>query len=337
MSAAPSTLSDRAPRPALVTGATGFIGRALVARLAAAGTPVRALVRDPARAVDLAAVPGVSLVPGDLREPRSLHDALAGASIVYHLAGLTSARSRADFLSVNAEATGALAAAAAALPDPPVFVYVSSLAAAGPHTSARPAREDIPAAPVNPYGESKLRGEELLRRAGGRLRWSIVRPPWVYGPGDRATLALFRMASRGFFPCVRGGRMEISLVHVDDLVEALLLVGSVSATGRTYYVTDGEVHTIRCLGETLLAACGGGRTVPVPGAVFRLAGLAGDAVAWLAGRPALLGRHKAGEGLQEGWVCDDARIRAELGYRPRVRLADGVGATLLWYRRRRWL
>jgi nucleoside-diphosphate-sugar epimerase len=322
---------------ALVTGATGFIGRALALRLAGQGTAVRALVRDPARAADLAAVPGVSLVRGDLREAASLRDAVAGASVVYHLAGLTSARRRADFLAVNAEATGALAAAAAALADPPAFVYVSSLAVAGPHTSARPAREDAPAAPVNPYGESKLRGEELLRRAGDRLRWSIVRPPWVYGPGDRATLTLFRLAARGLFPCVRGGRMEISLVHVDDLVEALLLAGSAPAARRTYYVTDGEVHTVRRLGESLLAACGGGRTIPVPAAAFRLAGLAGEAAAWLVGRPALLGRHKAGEGLQEGWVCDDSRIRTELGYRPRVRLADGVAATLVWYRRQGWL
>jgi nucleoside-diphosphate-sugar epimerase len=146
------------------------------------------------------------------------------------------------------------------------------------------------------------------------------------------------MAARGFYPAVRGGRMEISLVHVDDLVEALLLAGSTpAADGRVYYATDGAVHTVAELGEALLAACGGGRAIHVPALVFRLAGLAGEAASWATRRPPLLGRHKAGEGLQEGGVCDDARIRAELGYRSRIGLADGVAETLRWYRRQGWL
>lgn len=307
-------------------------------RLAAGGTPVAALVRDPARAADLAALPGVSLVRGDLRDPGALREALAGAAVVYHLAGLTSARSRAAFMAVNAAATGELAAAAAAAPDPPAFVLVSSLAVAGPRTAASPAREDDPPAPANAYGESKLAGEEALRRAYGVRLWCVVRPPWVYGPGDRATLPLFRLAARGFFPNVRRGCMEISLVHVDDLVEAIVLAGAAApAGGRVWYASDGGTHTVAGLGAALLAACGGGRSLPVPAVALRLAGLAGEAGAWLTGRPAALGRDKACEGLQAGWVCDDARIRAELGYRARVGLAEGVAGTLLWYRRQGWL
>ena len=322
----------------VVTGATGFIGRALVARLAASGTPVLALVRDPARAGDLASMPGVELLRGDLRD-RDLLRGLAGrAGLVYHLAGLTSARSRAEFMAVNGAATGALAAAAAAAPVPPKIVYVSSLAVAGPRPAANPAREDDPPAPVTAYGESKLLGEQLLRREGKGARCTIVRPPWVYGPGDRATLALFRLAARGFFPNVRRGCMGISLVYVDDLVDALVLAGQAAqADGRLYYAADGEAHTIVELGRALLAACGGGRAVHVPGPAFRLMGLAGEAAAWLTRRPPLLGRDKACEGLQEGWVCDDARIRTELGYRSRVALGGGVAETLAWYRRTGWL
>jgi nucleoside-diphosphate-sugar epimerase len=300
--------------------------------------PVLALVRDPMRAADLAATPGVELVCGDLRDADRMHELATRAEVVYHLAGLTSARSRAEFMAVNAEATGALAGACAAAPAPPKLVYVSSLSVAGPRTSARPAREEEPPAPANAYGESKLRGEELVRGAGAGLRWSIVRPPWVYGPGDHATLALFRLAAHGFFPSVRGGCMQVSLIHVDDLVEALILAGTAAhADGRTYYAADGEVHLIAEFGAALLAAAGGGRAIHVPGFVFRLAGLAGEAASWLTGKPTLLGNDKACEGLQEGWVCNDARIRKELGYRSRVDLAGGVAATLAWYRQRRWL
>jgi dihydroflavonol-4-reductase len=323
---------------ALVTGATGFIGRALVARLASSGVPVLALVRDLARAGDLAALPGVELVRGDLRDRELLRGLTVRAGLVYHLAGLTSARGRDEFMAVNGEATGALAAAAAAAPAPPKIVFVSSLAVAGPRPAARPAREDDPPTPANAYGESKLLGEELLRREARGARWTIVRPPWVYGPGDRATLALFRLAARGFFPSVRGGCMEISLVHVGDLVEALVLAGgSAAADGRVYYAADGATHTVAELGRALLTACGGGRSIPVPGAVFRFLGLAGEAAAWAMRRPPQLGWDKACAGLQEGWVCDDARIRRELGYRSRVGLAEGVAGTLSWYRGHRWL
>ncbi len=321
-----------------VTGASGFIGRALALRLAAYGTPVLALVRDTARAGELAATAGIEIVRGDVRDRRALGDLVGRADILYHLAGLTSARSRTEFIAVNAEATGALAAAAAAAPRPPKIVLVSTLAVAGPRTAARPAREDDLPAPLSAYGESKLLGEQALRRDGAGVRWTIVRPPWVYGPGDRATLALFRLASRGFFPNVRGGCMQISLVHVHDLVEALVLAGeSAAADGRVYYATDGAVHTLARLGKTLLAACGGGRILPVPGFAFRLAGLAGEAAAWLTGRAPLLGRDKACEGLQQGWVCDDARIRGELGYRSRVGLEEGVIETLAWYRHQGWV
>ncbi len=323
---------------AAVTGANGFIGRALALRLAASGTPVLAQVRDAARAADLAATPGIELVCGDLRDPALLRDLTGRAEIVYHLAGLTSARSLDEFMAVNAEVTGALAAAAGGSPTPPKLVLVSSLSVAGPHTALGPAREDEPPAPMNGYAASKLRGEELLRRAAGGAKWTIVRPPWVYGPGDRATLALFRLAVRGFFPSVRGGCMEVSLVHVHDLVEALVLAGeSAAANGRVYYVSDGEVHTVAQLGQALLAACGGGRALHVPGFVFRFMGLAGEAAAWLTGRPPLLGRDKACEGLQPGWVCDDARMRAELGYRSRIGLEAGVVQTLAWYRSQAWV
>ncbi|MHB8834388.1 MAG: NAD-dependent epimerase/dehydratase family protein [Candidatus Methylomirabilia bacterium] len=323
---------------AAVTGATGFIGRALALRLAASGVSVLALVRDLARAGELASTPGIELVRGDLRDREVLRDLAGRAGVIYHLAGLTSARNRAEFMAVNAEVTGALAAAAASSPAPPKLVLVSSLSVAGPRTATRPAREDDPPAPVNAYGESKLLGEELLRRQGARVRWTIVRPPWVYGPGDRATLALFRLAARGLFPSVRGGCMQISLVHVHDLVEALALAGDAAqADGRVYYAADGVVHTVAQFGQALLAACGGGRALHVPGSVFRFMGMAGEAAAWLARRPPLLGRDKACEGLQQGWVCDDARIRAELGYRSRVGLEAGVVETLAWYRTRGWL
>lgn len=320
----------------LVTGATGFIGRRLARRLAREGGDVLCLVRDPDRA---AAVLGdLPTVRGDVRDRALLAELAGRVERIHHCAGLVRARTRGDYDAVNAEAVGVLAEAAAAAARPPAIVLVSSLAAAGPRTAADPAREDDPPRPSTPYGESKLLGERLLRERGRGVHWTIVRPPWVYGPGDGDTLTLFRMASRGLFPRVRGGRMEFSIVHVDDLVEALLLAGSSPASrGRTYYVSDGEVHTVGELGALLLAAAGGGRVVPLPAVVFRAAALAGEAASVLTRRPPRLDRHKAAEGLEAGWVCSDERIRRELGFRPRVPLREGVPATFAWYRSAGWL
>ena len=166
-----------------------------------------------------------------------------------------------------------------------------------------------------------------------------MRPPWVYGPGDRATLALFRLAARGFFPSVRGGCMQISLVHVHDLVEALVLAGdSAAADGRVYYVADGAgAHRRAARRRRCSRPAAAGARCTCPGSSSASWGWPGRPRAWLTRRPPLLGRDKACEGLQPGWVCDDARIRAELGYRSRVGLEDGVAGTLAWYRTQGWL
>jgi nucleoside-diphosphate-sugar epimerase len=228
-------------------------------------------------------------------------------------------------MAVNAEVTGARVRAASAAA-PPKLVLVSSLSVAGPRTASRPAREDDPPAPVNGYGESKLLGEELLRRKGAGVRWTIVRPPWVYGPGDRATLALFRLAARGFFPSVRGAGIRRHC----GILSRRWCWPEIRREQRTSHYAAGRSPSF----GPGAAACGG--DICVPGS-FSLMGLAGEAGAWLTRRAPLLGRDKACEGLQPGWVCDDSRIRAELGYRSRVGLEDGVAGTLAWYRTRGWL
>src|SRR5262249_35362514 len=126
---------------------------------------------------------------GELTDFESLKAAVQGVDVVYHLAGVISARDRAGFFQANAEGTGNLARACAeANPGLKRFVYVSSIAAGGPCASAEPRTEAMPDAPISVYGRSKLQGEVELKRwsrDGERFPITIVRPPIVYGPRDK--------------------------------------------------------------------------------------------------------------------------------------------------------
>jgi nucleoside-diphosphate-sugar epimerase len=168
---------------------------------------------------------GVEQRVGSLSDEASLAAALEGIHAVYHLAGLTHGRRLEDFLRVNAEGAESLCRAAASQPSPPTVLLVSSLAAVGPSPPGRPHDEATPPEPVSNYGRSKLAGERAARGFADRLPLTIVRPPVVFGPGDRDGLLLFK-ALRRFplhaVPQLRG--LPLSLIYVDDLVEAMVAV-----------------------------------------------------------------------------------------------------------------
>jgi len=322
-----------------LTGGTGFIGRNLAVKLARRGHHVRCLVRDPAGASWMREHPGLDPVRGDIGDPDSLRRCLEGAEAVFHLAGVTKAASRDEYLRVNGRGTEHVASAVAAADERiRKVLLVSSLAVAGPRTAANPAREEDEPGPITWYGESKLLGERLLLERCGHLPWTIVRPPVVYGPFDRDVFLYFKAAASGFVPLLRGGTMELSLVHVEDLTDAILLAGfSPEAHGKRYYVSDGAVHTTRGLADLLRMILGRGAILPVPASLLRAAGLLCDAGARLTGKPALLNGQKVRESLQDGWVCSDERIRKELGYAPRVGIEHGFRSTLAWYRENGWI
>src|SRR5262249_45654100 len=186
-------------RTVAVTGATGLIGRHVVEHLGRAGWRVRVLTRRLPKFPDIA----VEAVIGALDDARALSRLVDGADAIVHVAGLVKARSRAEFFAANATGTGNLATAARGGGRRPRFVLLSSLAAREPQLSD--------------YAASKRAGETELARCGDGLSWSILRPPAVYGPGDREILAFFQALWRGIalLPTPRDGLL--SLIHAADL------------------------------------------------------------------------------------------------------------------------
>jgi len=314
----------------LVTGANGFIGRALCAHLRAAGTALRAAVRavvPPLPAGER--VPADYVAVGGISGETDWGAALDGVTHLVHLAGWAhdggASRAEAERLSrtINVEGTARLARQAAAA-GVRRFVFLSSVKAAGERSGALPLSESSPPVPEDPYGASKLAVERMLGDlAGGGMETVILRPPLVYGPGVRANfLRLLRLVDRGVPMPLGSVRNMRSLVYLGNLVSAIeACLVSPAAAGETFFVSDGEDVSTPDLIRRIASAMGRpARLFPFPVRLLRLGFR-------LAGRAAEFGR------LADSLAVDATKIRAVLGWEPPFTLDQGLRDTVDRYHR----
>lgn len=320
---------------ALVTGATGFVGSHLAEALRQRGDEVTALARSPAKAEALIAA-GVKVVPGDLHDIRALERATDRQDVVYHVAGLVAARDEAEFLRANRDGTRNIVAAAEGA-RAPRFVLVSSLAAAGPAPRGAPLTGQETPRPVTAYGRSKLAAEQTVKESA--LRWSVIRPPIVYGPRDREVLKIFRLARLRIAPVFGDGAQELSAVHAADLAAALMAVASSPATiSGTYTACHPEVFTTAELGTAVGAAMQRSvATVRIPKPVGRALLSLTEAAANLARQTTILTTDKANEFFQPAWTGDPGPLTRDTGWRAVYDLERGLADTYRWYREAGWL
>ncbi len=297
-----------------VTGGTGFVGSHFIDAAVAAGHEVQALTRRPQ-----ADRPKVRWIEGSLGDSDSLRRLASGCDCVVHIAGILNARDTSEFDRANVEGTLAMLAAATAS-GITRFVHVSSLAAREPKLSR--------------YGASKARSEELVERSG--LNWVIVRPPAVYGPGDRETLELFRMAKLRLMLLPPRGR--VSLIHVDDLVRLLLVLAGSEEPGQlTLEPDDGSPRgwSHKRLAKAIGAAVGRKNlALSMPPSMLKL----GAVVDQLVRREgAKLSADRAAYFSHRDWVVNPKRRPPGELWRPRMETVEGLARTAAWYREQGWL
>ncbi len=323
---------------AVVTGSTGFLGSHLVDLLVARGATVRVITRPESPAADGRVTEfRIDLRDGAAMERSPVWD---GATHVFHLAGVTKARTARVFDDANVMPVRHLVSAVAGRAVPPHVVLVSSQAAGGPAATAATAiRETDRPAPIEEYGRSKLRAESAALEFAERMPISIVRPAAVYGPRDRDFLEAFRQASGRIAWHAVPPDHQFSLLHVADAVRGILAAGSRSpGPARLYYLASDEPVTWRSLyREIATVAAASPLELQLPAQLLRAAAAAGDLIGALTGRTFLLNRHKLDLGRPAYWICDSARARDEFGWRPSLTLSEGLAQTFSWYLESGWL
>jgi nucleoside-diphosphate-sugar epimerase len=300
----------------------------MLKRLLRAGWAVNALCRStppPPRADH--GDSGPRWFQGSLEDPESLKRLVADAAAVVHCAGAVRGASAAQFNQVNVEGVARLVQAAKELHPLPRFLLISSLAAREPQLSD--------------YGASKRAGEDVLRFGASGIMWTALRPPAVYGPGDRETLPLIRCLQRGWAPVLGPVTSRFSLLFVDDLIDAVrhLLEMSEWPPGP-FEIHDGQpggygwedlIGTVsRILHKPV-------RRLKVPRGLLHVAARANLSGARVFGYRPMLTPGKVRELTHADWVCDDAPLRAATGWQPKVLLEDGMQRTLQCLRNGSWV
>lgn len=293
----------------------------------------------PGAQVDRASLPPsvAEVCVGDVRDPNAVRQAVQGAELVLHAAGLIHPRRIAELYAVNRDGAAgvALAAARAGVRR---LVFVSSNAAAGfAPDAATPRRESDPPRPASHYGRSKLQGEQALWQALGTVQGVVLRPTTFYGPHfPRRHLRAYQLAQSGRPLFIGDGRNSVSLVYLDDLVAGVgLALTRPEAAGQTYFLAGEKPYLWQ---EVFLAM---GRALGVQARPRHLPGrIAVLCNALDRGLGALgyysLHLHLAGEATRHMGCCID-KARQELGYCPAVGLDQGMGEAVRWAREKGWL
>lgn len=316
----------------LVTGATGFIGKNLLARLHQEKSSVHAVVRTGGSG-RLPSLPGLKVREFAMDSYSDWHTALQGIGTVIHLAGAT-AGTASELYEANRDLTRRIAHACSEQERPPHLVLVSSLSAAGPSPKGRPRSPRDAAAPVSEYGRSKYEGEVAALAYSDRVPITILRPGIVFGPGDRELVRLLDpIAKLGINPMAGFHDPEVAFIYVEDLIDAIFAAardgrcchGSQPSDGNgegVYFVADPRFVTFSEFARLVAPGLGVKRVcnVRLPLACVKsVATMVGKLGEWMGWRTTF-NADKIREAACAAWTCDVSSTQRELHWAPSMPL-----------------
>ena len=336
----------------LVTGASGFIGSFIVEEALSRGYEVWAAVRRSSSRQFLTDS-RIHFIELNLSSEQKLTQQMEGSTFDYvvHAAGVTKCLHKEDFFRINTEGTKNLVKALLALQMPlKRFVYISSLSIMGAIREQQPYTEILESDEPQPntaYGRSKLEAEHWLNNLNEEFRMEneasfpfvILRPTGVYGPRERDYFMMAKSIKAHTDFAVGYKPQDITFVYVTDVVQAVFLAFEKGQTGRSYFLSDGEVYRSSTFSDLIRKELGNPWWIRIiaPLWLLRIITFVGESVGHLTGKVTALNNDKYYIMRQRNWRCDISPARQELGFEPQVKLAEGVRRSILWYKENGWL
>jgi nucleoside-diphosphate-sugar epimerase len=325
----------------LITGATGFIGSFVAEKLLNKGYDVRCIVR---KTSNLRWIKDkyYELIEANINDISSLYKATEGVDYIYHIAGNTSAKNLEQYLQGNCIGTiNLIEAALKNAPNLNKFLYVSSQTAAGPSISAtEPITEEMPANPITDYGRSKKAAEEAIKKYTDKLPFTIVRPPAVYGPRDTEIYSIFKMIKMGLVAYMGFNDKLLSLIHVDDLSDGIILAAeSRNSLGKTYFISSEEFYVWKNVYDLMKKYLNKKHTLNIhlPHFLVLTAGGISSFFGQFSNKPPVFNYQKGIDFIQSYWTCSTKSAFKDFEYRQKVPLEKGVADTISWYKEMKWL
>lgn len=318
---------------ALVTGSTGFIGSHLVESLIKKKYKVYCLIRETSNLKWIKDL-DVELITGSYWDKESLSRAVKGMDYVFHVGAIIDAMEWDTFYKVNTEGTIKLLEVCAEVnPGLKKFVFVSSIAAAGPAKDKKPVKESDECHPVSLYGKSKCLAEEAAARFFDKLPIVIIRPTNVLGTRQRQLYSSLKLARKRILPLLGNGDQQTSLVFVQDVVKALLLAAEKkNIRSRTYFVTDGEEYSWREVLKLITKELGISFIIKIPFPMLMTIAFFTEIAAKVTGGSPLTTRKGILSVRNNYWLHDISLIRKELGFSPGINFEEGLRDIIKWYK-----